>query len=803
VFQLDFRSSIDHDWAVSSKPNASVSTASIDAAFALAPRTQVGGLNGYRRAASFVWIFTRFAIGFWVDARYTGERRASRQRRRASWLKERFIELGSTFVKIGQMLSTRPDLVPLPYVQEMASLQDRVPPFDSDVAYQIIETELGRPISDVFAVFNPYPLAAASIGQVYKARLADGTDVVVKVQRPGLMAVVALDLAIMRRVARFIEGLPWSGRHMPYGAIIDEFAASFLEQCDYTAEGRHAERFAQAFASFSGVRTPRVHWPLTTPRVMTMDFVDGFKVTDLVALEGAGISFQDVVRVGVRATIKQLLEDGFFHADVHPGNLFVERDSTLVYIDFGMVGELSDWMQEKIVDIFLHSVHRNYAALVDDFIALEFLSPRVDRQRLIPVAKRIFEAQYGETGQRMSMREIFTAVSEVLYEYPFRIPEKIAFILRTIITLEGIIHQLWPEFQFLEVAAPYAAKILLTDAKARIRDKLVDELFDGERFKPERLQRLFGAATREPSFRFGEVAQAVLQYLGSPDAKRIREGLLVCLDGGDGVAMDAEVVARYVALAEADPDWTLDDLFLPFLRFSAHAEGVDYTSRLLARLGRRSPGAAPSAVWALLEGRELSDAGLADVARLLGVALGHPGLRWQPALEWFVDFLETPAGAEWFFKVGDRLLARSALLSGHFATVLSLAATHPHLNLSPLIETVFTLATRPEAQSWQRLLVIWLQADQTNANGRVEVVWRTLRHLVVEKQLNVFDLAFPAVGFIFSDSGQPLRQELLSKVRTNVDKVDLGALAQGLWRAAGSAWQRLRGEDTPSDRRHE
>ncbi|MFP5502117.1 MAG: ABC1 kinase family protein, partial [Candidatus Sericytochromatia bacterium] len=540
------------------------------------------GFKGVQRLLHLVWTLVVFVFGFWRDSRCEGQERTRRQRKRAVWLRERFVSLGATFVKIGQVLSTRPDLVPLPYIEEMATLQDQVPPFDSEIAHALIASELGRPIAETFAVFNPEPIAAASIGQVYKAKLKDGTDVVVKVQRPGLIPVVSLDLGIMRRIAVFIDRHPRLSRGMPYTAILDEFGLSMFDQADYTVEGRYADRFREHFKDFPGIETPRIHWDLTTARVMTMDFVHGMKVTDLVALEDAGIAFRDVVSLGVRATIKQLLEDGFFHADVHPGNLFVDYEGALVYIDFGMVGELTPYVQEKIVDVFLHSVHRHYEALVDDFIDLGFLSPQIDRAALVPVAERIFTAQYGEGDRRLSVKEIFAEVSKVLYEYPFRIPEKIAFILRTIITLEGIIHKLIPDYKFLETAAPYAAKILLTDAKASIREKLVDELFEGGHFKPDRLARLFGTATKEPTFRFGEVAPAVLRYLTSPEGHRVREGLLNA--AGQGSLASTDFSWRvYVEKAAQDPTWSLDDLLLPVCQFLETEDGVLFLIKLMDR----------------------------------------------------------------------------------------------------------------------------------------------------------------------------------------------------------------------------
>lgn len=768
------------------------------------------GRAGWRRRWQLLSVLLSFAGGFWWDARFSGEDRKRRQRRRAIWLKDKLVELGATFVKIGQVLSTRPDLVPLPYVEVMASLQDQVPPFDSREAHRIIEAELGRPLHELFEVFNPFPIAAASIGQVYKAKLREsGRDVVVKVQRPGLLPVIQLDLAILRQITEFIDRHPRLGRGMPYTAILDEFGHSLFIQANYRQEGHFAERFRENFAHFAGVTTPSIHWHLTTERVMTMDFVDGFKPTDLVALHDAGLSFENVVRTGVRATIKQILEDGFFHADVHPGNLFVDREGRLVYIDFGMVGAITPFVQEKIVDVFLHSVHRRYDLLVEDFIALEFLSPEVDRQALVPVAAHIFQSQYGEKDQRLTVKEIFAAVSQVLYEYPFRIPEKIAFILRTIITLEGIIHQLWPDFRFLEVAGPYAAKILLTDAKASIREKLVDELFVHGQFRPERLGTLFGTASREPSFRFGEVTPAVLRYLTSPEGRRVREGLLSLLQQRQLNMSEATRLnfMTYVEMAGQDPDWTLDDLLLPLLAFLETAEGMQYLRRLLELSGlwrladlerdaQAAPGAPPDAAWdKWLEGRAISEALRGRLFDLAEQILREPDLVLQPAIERAALLLQSSAGRRWFQGLGERLQEDPHALDGRFLPLVAVAAEHPHLNIAPLVRVFFKLATGPEGKPWQALLLVWFRGTETPDAGqapRLEPLWRALRPLLADGRLRVSELALPTLGWFFSADGEPVRQEVFSTLRERLPQVDWGGVAQGLWQVAGNTWNRFK-----------
>lgn len=760
---------------------------------------RLAGALVWQRRVQLLWTLGALTVGFWWDNQSTGEAQLIKQRKRAKWLKDELVKHGATFIKIGQVLSTRPDLVPLPYVEEMASLQDQVPPFDSELAHRIIREELGRPIEEVFQVVNPFPIAAASIGQVYKAKLKeDGRDVVVKVQRPGLVPVMQLDLAIIRQLTTFVDRHPRLSRGMPYTAILDEFGHSLFVQADYTKEGAYAERFRENFEAFKGVTTPRIHWNLTTSRVMTMDFVHGMKPTDLVALEDAGLSFQDVVRTGVRATIKQILEDGFFHADVHPGNLFVDYEGQLVYIDFGMVGEIGPDVQEKIVDIFLHSVHRNYELLVDDFIALKFLSPEVDRQALVPVAEHIFKSQYGEAGERLTVKQIFASVSKVLYEYPFRIPEKIAFILRTIITLEGIIHKLWPDFRFLEVAAPYAAKIMLTDAKANIREKLVNELFIEGKFRPDRLGKLFGTATMEPSFRFGEVAPSVVKYLVSAEGRRVREGLLQAASEQDISYQEDGAWNTYMERAATDPDWTLDDVLGPLLAFARTDDGVEFLRRLLdtPQLWQAAGGGhdAVAGLGGLVEGRSLAPEGLDALFETGQFLLQQPDLMLQPLIERATAFLLSDSGRIWFESLGHKLQGNPSAFSGRVLALVELGAKHPHLDITPLVKAFFALATGPEGRPWQGLLVTWFRGPGGDGN-RAEGLWKALQPLLADGRLRVSDLAGPALGFMFSKEGAPLRDEVVATLRNRLP--DVSGMAQGLWRGLGAAWEKLRGGSEP------
>jgi predicted unusual protein kinase regulating ubiquinone biosynthesis (AarF/ABC1/UbiB family) len=240
------------------------------------------------------------------------------EQKQAVWLKDKLIELGPTFIKIGQSMGTRADLLPLPFVVALGELQDQVPPFANEIAFARIEKELGRKINDVYKEFELEPVAAASLGQVYRARLYTGEEVAVKVQRPNLEATIKGDLEILNKVANFAERFPQLNENADWSGMLREFNQTIHEEMDYAAEGHNAERFRENFKNWSNIHVPKIFWHATTRKVLTMDFIHGTKVTDLEGQERQGISPAKVNRLLIKTYLKQLLEDGFFHADPHP-----------------------------------------------------------------------------------------------------------------------------------------------------------------------------------------------------------------------------------------------------------------------------------------------------------------------------------------------------------------------------------------------------------------------------------------------------------------------------------------------------
>jgi predicted unusual protein kinase regulating ubiquinone biosynthesis (AarF/ABC1/UbiB family) len=398
------------------------------------------------------------------------------QERQALWLKEKLIKLGPTFIKIGQSMGTRADLLPLPFVKELGSLVDQVPPFPNDVAFARIEHELGRKINEVYAEFEIEPVAAASLGQVYRARLKTGEEVAVKVQRPNLEATIKGDIVILKKVAKFAEKFPQLNENADWAGMLREFDQTIHEEMDYAAEGRNAERFRDNFKNWANVHVPVIHWHLTTSKVLTMEFIHGTKVTDLEEQARRNVDPARVNRLLIKTYLKQLLEDGFFHADPHPGNLLVMPDGRLAFFDFGMVGRITPALQAKMIDAFFHVVGKDPGGIAQDLIDLDFLKPGTDPKTIRPVVERMFEFHFNLKLKDVNFKELTYDLADVMYDYPFRLPSNFTYIMRALMTLEGIGIITDPEFNFFETAKPYAKEFMLRREGKDFRKVFVDKL---------------------------------------------------------------------------------------------------------------------------------------------------------------------------------------------------------------------------------------------------------------------------------------------------------------------------------------
>ena len=396
--------------------------------------------------------------------------------RQGAWLRDNIIGLGPTFIKIGQALGTRADLLPLAYIKELSTLQDRVPPFPNEEAFARIREELGRDVREAFAEIDPEPVASASLGQVYRARLHTGEEVAVKVQRPALRERVFFDIAVLGRITRWLARFPSLSENADWEGMLREFRETISEEMDYASEGANADRFRQNFRDWKPVHVPRIHWTHTTRRVLTMEFIRGTKVTDVEALRARRISPVKVNRLLVRAYLKQLLEDGFFHADPHPGNLLVMDSGHLAFFDFGMVGRITPKLQSQMVGAFFHVVGRDVEGLAQDLIDLNFLKPGVDAERVRPVVEGLFRHYLNLKLGDVNFKELTYDLAEVMYEYPFRLPANFTYVIRALMTLEGIGLVTDPGFSFFDTAKPYAKEFMLRREGKQFRRLLLDKL---------------------------------------------------------------------------------------------------------------------------------------------------------------------------------------------------------------------------------------------------------------------------------------------------------------------------------------
>jgi predicted unusual protein kinase regulating ubiquinone biosynthesis (AarF/ABC1/UbiB family) len=427
-----------------------------------------------RRAFDRFWRALRYVVFRGEDASAGKEARLQKQ---AEWLKRSLLNLGPTFIKIGQTLATRGDLLPLPYVKELMTLQDQVPAFPTAEAFARVEAELGRTIREAFAEIDVEPIASASLGQVYRARLHTGEEVAVKVQRPSLAGTISSDIHVLRGLlALLLARFPRLGENADWEGMLDEFSETIHEEMDYVHEARNAERFRRNFAAWRVIHVPKIYQSHTTARVLTMEFIRGEKVTDIEALRARRISPVKVNRLLVRTYLKQLLEDGFFHADPHPGNLLVMRDGRLAFFDFGMTGVITPKLQAQMIDAFFHVVEKNVEGLAQDLIDLNFLKPGVDAEKVRPVVEGLFSHYLNLKLGEVNFKELTYDLAEVVYEYPFRLPSHFTYIMRALMTLEGIGIATDPGFNFFETAKPYAKDFMLRREGRQFRQVVVDKL---------------------------------------------------------------------------------------------------------------------------------------------------------------------------------------------------------------------------------------------------------------------------------------------------------------------------------------
>ena len=412
------------------------------------------------------WFALRLALGLWWNGQswsypggVTTERRAQRSRRLARWLTQQFLQLGSAFIKLGQLLSARPDVLPAEFVEELAHLQDRVPAFPFAVVQDLLEQELGERCAEIIDLESE-PLGSASLAQVHRASLRSGRQVVLKVQRPGLERLFRLDLEVLQQVAAVVQRHPRWGRGRDWVAIAQECRRVLLRELDFRLEAQHAARFRQQFLDDPGIRIPAVVWELSSRRVLCLDYVPGIKITNRQALLEAGIEPAAVAEKGAASYLQQLVRFGFFHADPHPGNLAVARDGALIYYDFGMMGQLSGRLRSRLGRMVRAAAGRDAATLVRELQAAGVIAEGIDPGPVRRLVRLMLTEALTPPFSANVIEKLSGDLYDLVYGQPFRLPAELIFVMRALSTFEGVGRTLDPGFSLVAIARPYLLPLM-------------------------------------------------------------------------------------------------------------------------------------------------------------------------------------------------------------------------------------------------------------------------------------------------------------------------------------------------------
>lgn len=435
-------------------------------------RWQKSKYSPIARQRDIFWSAAKLFFFVWWD-RTVANNSPRHRHRRAQWLVGTLLDLGPTFIKIGQALSTRADLLPKEYIQALGQLQDQVPDFGSAEAIALIESELGNSIHTLYQDFDRFPLAAASLGQVHKARLYTGEEVVVKVQRPGLEKLFNLDFEVLHRLLLFVNRyFPWV-RKYDLEAIYHEFFNLLYQEIDYIHEGKNADRFRENFIGYPKIIVPTIYWRYTTKKVLTLEYVPGIKIDDRSTLEACGLNPKEVIQMGICSFLKQMLQDGFFQSDPHPGNMAVSQDGSLIFYDFGTMAEIKSMAKDQMIKTFFAVLKKDADEVVDTLTYMGLIEPVAD---MTPV-KRLVEFILDKFTEKPIQLQAFDQMrSEVLFMFeqqPFRLPAQMTFILKSLTTLDGIARTLDPEYSLLSASKPFI-KSLVVSSKGKVN--IVGEL---------------------------------------------------------------------------------------------------------------------------------------------------------------------------------------------------------------------------------------------------------------------------------------------------------------------------------------
>jgi ubiquinone biosynthesis protein len=448
------------------------------------PAKVLGQLRRYRQ---IVDVLVKHELGYLIDKlglsrfRPRLRRRAGAEAPRPSRprrVRQVLESLGATFVKLGQLLSTRADLLPPEYIAELARLQDQVPPCPFEQIRTVVEGDLGGELSRHFRSFDREPAAAASIGQVHLATLGNGTPVAVKVQRPEIAEVIEIDLSILQGIARFLDRHAQVPGISSFEELLEEFARAIRDELEYPLEGRNAERFGELNAGRPAVAAPAVMWDFSGPRVLTMERLEGVKVSELAAHPSPPLTGGEVMQILVEVYLHGILVDGFFHADPHPGNLAVLPDKRLAFVDFGLMGRLPARVREQLADLFVAVLRRDAEAITSGLLEMGIARGEVDRPAMSRDVEHMLARYYGMPLKRLPAERMLEESLQVAFRHHLILPPDLALAAKTVSTLDGLGRQLDPEFNLSEAAQPIAAAIV---AERIAPGRVASDLFHGLR----------------------------------------------------------------------------------------------------------------------------------------------------------------------------------------------------------------------------------------------------------------------------------------------------------------------------------
>eukprot|EP00172_Hildenbrandia_rubra_P002796 Plantae.Rhodophyta-Hildenbrandia_rubra.ctg3912.p1 GENE.Plantae.Rhodophyta-Hildenbrandia_rubra.ctg3912~~Plantae.Rhodophyta-Hildenbrandia_rubra.ctg3912.p1 ORF type:complete len:803 (+),score=115.26 Plantae.Rhodophyta-Hildenbrandia_rubra.ctg3912:2914-5322(+) len=474
-----------------------------------------------KRQISIATRLTMFVAKVVVDVQM-GKEETNRPKRATEFLNI-IASLGPAFIKGGQALSSRPDLLPPEYLYELQKLQDRLEPFPNETAFAVIESELGEPVEALFSNIEPVPVAAASIGQVYKAKLrSTGENVAIKVQRPDCEKTIAMDIYILRNLSGTLASLlKLLRREIDLRSVIDEFGKLIYEEIDYLSEARNAERFAELYGEVQDVDCPRIYWRYTNRLVLTMEWIDGMRLTS----KEVGRQNSHLVQTMVQCSLRQMLENGYFHADPHGGNLLAARNGKLCYLDFGMMSEVEPEQRYGIIEAVVHMVNRDFDSLARLYVRLGFLPPETNLEPIVNALNDALPDVLSASVNELNFKSVIDKLGSVMYRYPFRLPAYYTAIIRCLGVLEGLAIQVDPTFKILNEAYPYIASRLLTDPAPQLQEALQSLLFKDGRPRWNRLESLLDSAAGTNDYDVTSAADLLISFLLSPKGKKIRFNL--------------------------------------------------------------------------------------------------------------------------------------------------------------------------------------------------------------------------------------------------------------------------------------